>query len=119
MHTVDPMRRATAWYSAPVHPIATKMRHVAISVAIVMPEIGFDEEPMIPTIRLETVTKKNPKTTISTDMINDPGNVPGMFGRTAMMTTRRSEPPTTHVIGMSRAVRSEEHTSELQSRFGI
>ena len=32
-------------------------------VAIVMPEIGFDEVPMMPTMRDETVTKKKPKTT--------------------------------------------------------
>jgi hypothetical protein len=29
---------------------------------MVMPEIGFDELPMMPTMRLETVTKKKPKT---------------------------------------------------------
>ena len=42
------------------------MRQVAISVAIVMPEIGFDDEPMMPTMRPTTVTKKKPKTTIRT-----------------------------------------------------
>ena len=39
----------------------TKIEQVRISVAIVMPEIGFDEVPMRPVIRDETVTKKNPK----------------------------------------------------------
>ena len=34
---------------------------VRISVAIVMPETGFDDDPISPTIRDETVTKKNPK----------------------------------------------------------
>ena len=43
----------------------TKIRQVAISVAIVMPEMGFDDEPIMPTMRQATVTKKNPKTTIS------------------------------------------------------
>ena len=32
---------------------------------MVIPETGFDDEPMRPTMRLATVTKKNPKTTIS------------------------------------------------------
>ena len=41
--------------------------HVMISVAIVMPEIGFDEEPMSPVMRDETVAKKKPKTTIRID----------------------------------------------------
>ncbi len=42
------------------------MRQVLITVAIVMPEIGLLELPMIPTIREDTVTKKAPKITIST-----------------------------------------------------
>ena len=37
-----------------------------ISVAIVMPEIGFDEEPMRPVMRDDTVAKKKPKRTTST-----------------------------------------------------
>ena len=37
-----------------------------ISVAMVMPEIGFDDEPMSPVMRDETVAKKNPKTRMST-----------------------------------------------------
>ena len=40
------------------------MLQVMISVAIVMPEIGFDELPMSPVMRDDTVTKKKPKTTI-------------------------------------------------------
>ena len=35
------------------------------SVATVMPEIGFDDEPISPQIRDETVTKKNPKSMMS------------------------------------------------------
>jgi len=31
---------------------------------MVIPEIGFEELPINPTIRDDTVTKKNPKTTI-------------------------------------------------------
>ena len=37
---------------------------VRISVAIVMPEIGFDELPMRPVMRDETVAKKKPNSTM-------------------------------------------------------
>jgi len=37
----------------------------AMSVAIVIPETGFDDVPMMPTMRDETVTKKKPKTITS------------------------------------------------------
>ena len=33
---------------------------------MVIPETGFDDEPMRPTMRLATVTKKNPNTTMRT-----------------------------------------------------
>ena len=36
-----------------------------MSVAIVMPEMGFEEEPMIPTMRDDTVTKMKPNTMTS------------------------------------------------------
>ena len=42
----------------------TKIEQVRMSVAIVMPEIGFDDVPMRPVMRDETVTKKKPKMTI-------------------------------------------------------
>ena len=67
-----------------------KTRQVPISVAIVMPEIGFDELPMMPTMRLATVTKKKPNSTISAEMTSEPGNFPGRFGRSAMSS---QEPP--------------------------
>ena len=43
------------------------MTHVMISVAMVMPEIGFDEEPISPVMRDDTVAKKKPKSTIRID----------------------------------------------------
>src|SRR5262245_55063887 len=39
-----------------------KMRQVSSKVAIVMPEIGFEEDPISPVRRDETVTNKNPNT---------------------------------------------------------
>jgi hypothetical protein len=38
------------------------MSVVPSRVAIVIPEIGFDDEPMSPTMRDDTATKKNPNT---------------------------------------------------------
>ena len=61
MQTIAPTHSAIGWYTSPVQPRPTNTRQVAISVAIVIPEIGFDDDPIRPTIRLATVTKKNPK----------------------------------------------------------
>ena len=66
-------------------------------VAMVMPEIGFDEVPMRPVMRDETVTKKKPKTTTSRPMQSEPGKLPcGKFGATAMKSAeherRRARP---------------------------
>ena len=72
-----------------------------------MPEIGFDDEPMRPTMRLATVTKKKPKTTISrpsSSLLPIPG--PGTNGSSAMTTTSTAEPTSTNVIGRSRSVRA-------------
>ena len=68
---------------------------MAISVAIVIPEIGFDDEPMSPTMRDETVTKKKPKTTIRTASRSLPPIVPGTNGRNAMIAASATEPSTT------------------------
>ena len=59
---------------------------------------------MIPTILLETVTKKNPKMTMSNPVRSVPGNVPVSCGRIAITTTRIREPRITTVIGISRSV---------------
>ena len=80
------------------------MVHVRISVAIVIPEIGFDEEPMRPVMRDETVTKKNPKTMTSSETRKLP--CVGMPGAIARTIASRSEPPSTMDSGRSRSVRS-------------
>ncbi|OQA03688.1 MAG: hypothetical protein BWY67_02400 [Bacteroidetes bacterium ADurb.Bin397] len=58
-----PTTKAIGSNTLPVQPTAIKINAVPMSVAIVIPEIGFEELPIIPTIRLETVTKKNPNIT--------------------------------------------------------
>ena len=75
-----------------------------ISVAIVMPEIGFDEVPISPVMRDDTVAKKNPKIRIRTAARALP--CVGRRGVTVRNTASSSDPPRTTVIGMSRSVRS-------------
>ena len=63
MPTTPPTEMASAANAPAVQPSARKIADVAISVAIVIPETGFAEVPIRPTIREDTVTNKNPKTT--------------------------------------------------------
>ena len=72
---------------------------------MVMPETGFELVPMRPTMREETVTKKNPKTMMSTPSSSRPPRLPGMKGRTARMRTSARLPNTTTERGRSRSVR--------------
>ena len=65
MQTTPPMVMARAPNAGAVQPLTRKIAEVAISVAIVMPEMGFAELPISPTIRELTVTNRNPKTTMS------------------------------------------------------
>src|ERR1700693_78051 len=104
--TIAPTHSATAWYTSPVRPSATNTTHVAMIVAIVMPEIGFDDVPMIPTMREDTVTKKNPNTTTRSPMTSEPGKGPcGKPGRTVMRRARTMEPMTTTPMPRSLSVR--------------
>ena len=50
--------------SHPKPSSVSKIRQVRSNVATVIPEIGFDDEPISPVRREATVTNKNPKTTI-------------------------------------------------------
>src|SRR5512138_3216702 len=71
-------------------------------VAIVMPEIGLDDEPIRPVIRDDTVTKKKPKMTISTAARKFP--CVGILGAMARKIASARDPPSTTIIGMSRSV---------------
>ena len=73
-------------------------------MAIVMPETGFDDEPIRPTMRDDTVTKKKPKMMTSTEARKLPWV--GMPGATARKMASSSVPTSTTVIGMSRSVRT-------------
>ena len=61
MQTIPAIESAARRYSGPTQPSRTKIRQVSSSVATVIPEIGFDDEPISPVSREETVTNRNPK----------------------------------------------------------
>ena len=74
------------------------------SVATVMPEMGFEEDPISPVSRDDTVTNRNPSTTISA--------APTAFmcsaGASMIATISARQPNTTTFIDRSRSVRSRE-----------
>src|SRR6185503_17273241 len=90
------------------------------SVATVMPEMGLDDDPISPVNRDETVTKRNPNSTIST--------APRMFmcsiGASQMASTMPRLPNRTNFTDRSRSVRGTAATAaapalsrlELRSR---
>src|SRR4051812_10159359 len=104
MATTAPTHKATGEYHSPDQPTAMKIEQVRIRVAIVIPEIGFDDEPMRPTIREETVTKKKPNTTTRSEARTFPWV--GICGATARKIAKRTVPPRTTVSGRSCSVRA-------------
>ena len=77
------------------------MRQLPITTAIVIPESGHDDEPTRPVMRADTTENRKPKTTISAA----PSTFIRKTGTTVMKATIASEPPTTHVSGVSLSVR--------------
>src|SRR5579864_3601582 len=67
MHTMPPTESARAQKGWLVQPTSKNTAHVAIRVAIAIPEMGFDEVPIKPVMREETVTNRNPKTTTNAE----------------------------------------------------
>src|SRR5215469_972580 len=110
-HTTPPIVSASAENAAPVQCATKNIAHVAISVAIAIPLIGFDEFPISPQIRDETVTNKNPNTTTNTAAIrfdSSPVFAPGIgrnVSSTHIIATIASEPSTTIFIEKSRSTR--------------
>src|SRR5437867_13257965 len=90
----------------PDQPTDRNSMQVPMIVAMVMPLIGLLVVPMIPTMRDETVTKKNPKTMIRTARRRLPGKRVGRPGmNSAIPRARTTEPIITTLIGMSLSVR--------------
>ncbi len=62
MQTTPPMLMASAKNAGAVQCMTRNIAQVAMRVAMAMPEIGFDEVPIRPVMREETVTNRKPKT---------------------------------------------------------
>src|SRR5438128_2327505 len=106
MQTTAATVRAVSMYEWSRQPTAKKMMHVNSKVAMVMPEIGLEEEPISPVRREETVTNKKPKTRIimaPMKPVNEMSRpMAGMHMSTITMPTL---PTRTATIDMSRSVR--------------
>ena len=76
-----------------------KTRQVSNRVATVIPEIGFEEDPISPVSREDTVTNRNPNAIIS----NAPSKLNRRFrcGTIMIMASSRMIPPTTNFIERS------------------
>src|SRR5688500_19067286 len=96
MQTMPPIESAVTKYGGVVQPMIKNTRQVSKSVATVMPEIGFDDEPTSPVRREDTVTNRKPKATMS--------NAPRMLkrrlscGANMMAANSTMMPPTTKLI---------------------
>src|SRR5215207_5906173 len=66
MHTTPAIVSAVSVSAFVTLPSAKKIKQVKSKVATVIPEIGFDDEPISPVSRDDTVTNRKPKTTTST-----------------------------------------------------
>src|SRR5262249_60846543 len=66
MQTTAAIVRAVSMASGPVRPRIRKIKQTSRRVAIVMPEMGLDDDPTSPVSRLETVTNRKPKSRIMT-----------------------------------------------------
>ena len=100
MHTIVPILIAEAIPSYPSNPVALRIKVTTNKVAIIIPEIGLFEEPTIPTMRLDTVAKKNPKITIN----NAPRKLTGTEGTNQIASAIIKLPISTMFIGKSFSV---------------
>ena len=102
---IPPTTSTMGSYVFPLHPMPINTRQVAITVAIVIPLTGLLLEPIMPTIREETVTKKAPNTTTKTpnnNLFKIPS--PGIIGIKAISRIKPMLPKTTTFIGKSLSV---------------
>src|ERR1700753_2656165 len=99
MHTTPPMVMANAQNAGAVQPFTRKIAEVAMSVAMVIPETGFDELPINPTMRDDTVTNKKPNSATSTEaarLASHPTCAPGTglkVRKKNISSTSTTEPP--------------------------
>ena len=106
--TMVPTVRTAARAPVSVQPAAAKTEATPSSVTSVMPDVGCDETPTIPTMRAATATKRTPKTpTPAAQTARGSGPMPPAKtpGTRAATRTTATMPPTTKPPGRSRSVR--------------
>ena len=101
MQMTDPIVIAAIIPPVPMFPVAFRMIVVIRSVAMVIPDTGLFELPTMPTMRADTVTKKNPKIT----MRIAPPRLTGTAGISHRRTAMIAETMRTMFIGRSFVVR--------------
>ena len=107
MATMVPTVSTAARAPPSTHPAAAKMEATPSSVTRVMPEVGWEETPTMPTMRAATATKSTPKTptpaaqTMRGTRPMFPAKIPGTK---AAVRTTKAMPPTTKDPGRSRSV---------------
>ena len=101
MQITDPIVIAAIIPPVPMFPVTFRIIVVISSVAIVIPDTGLLELPTIPTIRADTVTKKNPKIT----MRIAPPRLTGTAGISHRRTAITAETMRTKFSGRSFVVR--------------
>ncbi len=80
-------------------------------MATVIPEIGFDDAPICPVMRLDTVTNRNANPTASSAA----RRLIPIWGSAIIAIAHATTPPSTTVIGMSRSVRGRAVPLERSS----
>ena len=107
--TTVPTVSAAALPKSSVQPSRAKSIEVPKSATIVIPDVGLEVTPTMPTMRDDTVTKRNAKAAMQTAPIpliqNGPPS-PMACGRIAMSAMTMAAAPKTKDIGRSRSVRS-------------
>ena len=101
---IPPIAMAPVIPSTPVVPVAFRSNVAIRSVAIAIPDTGLLEDPMSPTIREETVAKKNPNTIT----IRAPIGLTGNAGTSQMAIPITRIITSKNGIGMSCSVRNVE-----------
>src|ERR1700674_1385940 len=96
MQTMPPIESAETKQGAADQPMSRKMRHVSKSVAIIMPEVGQEDDPTSPVSRDDTRTKRKPNETmrIAPSKLNRRFNC----GAIMMAMSKAMIPPMTHFI---------------------
>src|SRR5262249_49665395 len=116
--TIVPTVRTAARAEGSLHPAAAKTEATPRRVTSVIPDVGCEETPTIPTMRAATVTKRRPKTATPAAQTArgrgpmSPAKTPGASAATA---TTKAIAPSTKVPGRSRSV--ETATKDPAARF--